>query len=146
MGTPSENGSYGALAVPRVAVLGGPAAAVLARELSSSGQMGIQLLESPDDLVRVVDAGGAEVALVLTDWGSGWPVTEGERLAARVGGRVPLVIVASAADDAEILRQRIGGPTVDIVTAALLTAATLADVIRAAVARSRSAAEAAAPP
>ena len=88
---------------------------------------------------------GHEVALVLTDWGSGWPVTEGERLAARVGGRVPLVIVAAAADDAEVLQQRIGGPTVQIVTDAPLTAVMLADVIRAAVARARGVAGAAAP-
>ncbi len=145
MGTPSQNGrSYGARPAPRVAVLGGPTAAALARELSSGGQMGIQLMESPDDLVRLVDAGDAELALVLPDCGSGWPVTEGERLAARVGGRVPLVIVAAAADDAEVLQQRIGGPTVHIVTGT--TAATLADVIRAAVARSRSAAGAAGSP
>ena len=81
---------------------------------------------------------------MLTDGGSGWPVTEGERLAARVGGRVPLVIVAAAADDAEVLQQRIGGPTVQIVTDA--TAAGLADVIRAMVARARGIAGAAASP
>ena len=74
---------------------------------------------------------------MFVDETPGWPVSLAERLAARLGGRVPLVIVCDSAADSEVIEQRLEGPSIRVLLRGSLTAGLLADAARAAAAHAR---------
>lgn len=136
MGTPNQDGrSPVGRPAPRVVALAGPAAGRLVRDLESAHGMDIQLAETPDEMVAVVDASGADIAILFTAGLTGWPITEAEGLATRLGGRIPLVVMAEVMDDAEVLEQRIAGPMVHVMTRASLTGDVLASLVTTSLAR-----------
>ena len=122
----------------RLATLAGPRSAALAHELAADPLIIVRALESPDDLVALVDRDGVDVAMMFTDEAPGWPVSQAERLAARLGSRVPLLIVCDSASDGEVIEQRLAGPSVRVMTRSCPTSDILADAVRAAAARVHS--------
>lgn len=120
---------------PRVVALVGARTNGLVRNLASGHRMSVRLVDTPDELLGLIDASATDVALLSTERMPGWPVSEAEKLAARVGGRVPLIVMVDAADDAEVLEQRIAGRAVQIMLRSSLTGDLLADLVATALAR-----------
>jgi len=121
----------------RVATLTGPLSAALVHELAADSRLVVRISTSPDDLVALVDRNETDAALVFVDETPGWPVSLAERLAARLGGRVPLVIVCDSAADSEVIEQRLEGPSIRVLLRGSLTAGLLADAARAAALHAR---------
>ena len=86
------------------------------------------------DLLALVRDGDFAAVVVDPDLGQGWAVTTAEQIVSSVSGLVPVVLVCRHDHDAQVIQQRLAGPTVIAMLAEQLTAEQLAAAVAGAIA------------